>query len=479
MLEIFGITYPIFSQLFYLFYGAFIFSTILVIVMENRSPVRTMAWILVLLFLPIIGLLLYLFLGQNTRKRRMISRKGIIRLNKSAAREYEAQNETHVDEQWAKVADFFMRVNQSYPLDGNKISVYTSGYDFVHALLKAIYSARHHIHLQSYIFSNDSVGKLVRDALIDRARQGIKVRVIYDDVGSWKTPKSFFEEMLFAGIEVEGFLKVRFPMFTSKVNYRNHRKIIIIDGQIGFIGGMNIANRYLTGINGGIWKDTHVQLDGKSVYSLQARFLTDWFYTNHTMLTSSDYYPPLESKGSTITQIVTSDPIGEWRDMMQGLVMMIANTKRYLYLQTPYLLPTQHILVALQSAALSGVDVRIMIPKVNDSLLIQKASMSYLDDLLSAGVKIYLYRRGFIHSKMFIADDSLSSVGSTNMDFRSFEHNFESNAFFYDKDLAMELKKVFLDDQKDCMLLTRTLWKRRRWHHKVAESILRLFAPLL
>lgn len=222
-----------------------------------------------------------------------------------------------------------------------------------------------------------------------------------------------------------------------------------------------------------------MQVDGKAVYGLQTAFLTDWYATDHSLLTSARYFPEMGACGDSLMQIVTSDPIGKWRDIMQALLIAIASSRKYFYIQTPYLLPTEPILMALKTAALAGVDVRVMMPERADTSLIHYGSMSYLDELMVAGVKIYLYQRGFLHSKLMVSDDMLSTVGSTNMDFRSFEHNFEVNAFMYDRASALLLKDVFLSDQKDAKLLQLKIWRLRPWHQKVKESFIRLFAPLL
>lgn len=347
------------------------------------------------------------------------------------------------------------------------------------ALLQAIAQAQHHIHLQFYIFEDDAVGRLLRDALIDKARQGVEVRLLYDDVGCWKVPHAFFDEMRGAGIEARSFLKVRFPVFTSKVNYRNHRKIVVVDGRLAFTGGMNIALRYLKGLPWGAWRDTHIRVEGKAVYGLQTAFLTDWYVVDRTLITSARYFPEIESCGDSLVQIVTSDPVGEWRDIMQGLLIAISSARKYFYIQTPYLLPTEPILCALKTAALAGVDVRIMIPARADTRLTHLGSLSYLEEMMQAGVKIYFYEKGFLHSKLMVSDDTLSTVGSTNMDFRSFEHNFEVNAFMYDEAMARRLKEVFLKDQKDALLLQRKHWMKRPWYQKAEESMVRLLAPLL
>ena len=469
----------VFLDLFNVLYFSVILTTIFVVILDNRNPVKTMAWILVLFFLPLVGLIFYFFFGRSTRKEHLISKKGYSRLNKRPMAEYQAQVAFRDLESKNLLMSFFLRINKALPFDGNQVDVYTNGYSMLQALMHEISLAKHHIHLQFYIFEDDSLGRLLRDLLIDKARAGVKVRLLYDDVGCWKVNPLFYDQMLCEGIEVQSFLKVRFPRFASKMNYRNHRKIAIIDGKVGFIGGMNIAERYLRGLSWGIWRDTHVRIKGKAVYGLQTSFLTDWYFVDRMLFTSAEYFPKMEWQGNVLAQIVTSDPVGGWHDMMQGLVKALCCAKRYFYIETPYLLPTEEVIMGLQTAALAGVDVRIMLPKRADTLIIHKGSLSYLDELMRAGVKVYLYRKGFLHSKLWVSDDEWASVGSTNMDFRSFEHNFEANAFFYDKDMALHLKEIFLTDQKKCLLLSRKLWSKRSWSNKILESIVRLLAPLL
>ena len=306
----------IFVAVIYFLYFAVILTTIFVVILDNRSPVKTMAWILVLFFLPVAGWILYLFFGRSTRKEHLISRKGYARLSKRPMAAYQEQPSVMAEHGKQRLMDFFSRVNNALPFSGNRVTVYTDAVSMLSELLKDIYRARHHIHLEFYIFEDDAVGRLVRDALIDRARDGVKIRVLYDDVGCWKVPHDFYEQMLCEGIEVLSFLKVRFPRFTSKVNYRNHRKIVVIDGCVGFIGGMNLAERYVKGLGKGNWRDTHVRLEGKVVYGLQTAFLTDWYAIDRTLLTSAEYFPPISVKGGVLGQIVTSDPVGEWRDIM-------------------------------------------------------------------------------------------------------------------------------------------------------------------
>ena len=464
---------------FRLVYLAVILFTIVIVLLDNRNPVKTMAWVLVLVFLPVVGLAFYFFFGRNTRKERLISKKGFSRLSKRPMAEYQAQEALGDFTGRNQLIPFFHRVSNALPFEGNDVQVFTDGYSMYQELFRRIAKAKHHIHLEFYIFENDAVGRLLRDLLIDKAREGVSVRLLYDDVGCWDVNPMFYDEMLCEGIEVRSFLKVRFPQFTSKVNYRNHRKLAIIDGKVGFIGGMNIALRYLKGVPWGVWRDTHICLKGKAVYGIQTAFLTDWFAVDRTLLTSAQYFPKMDSVGTSVAQIVTSDPVGEWHDIMLGLVKAISCAQRYLYVETPYFLPTEQVMAAFQTAALSGVDVRLMIPKKADAFITHKGTMSYLDELMKSGVKVYFYRAGFLHSKLWVADDEWASVGSTNLDFRSFEHNFEANAFFYDEKTVCTLKEIFLEDMKKCMTLSQKIWDKRSFKNKIVESVVRLLAPLL
>ena len=387
--------------------------------------------------------------------------------------------ENELLKKYPPLISFFYKASHSFPFTDNGLTLYSDGSSMLLALFKEIGQAKHHIHLEFYIFEDDSLGRLLRDLLIDKVKQGVSVRLLYDDVGCWNVPQSYFNEMRRNGIEVSPFLKVRFPQFTSKVNYRNHRKLTVIDGSVAFIGGMNIANRYYKGVAWGKWRDTHLRIEGKAVYGVQTIFLTDWYITTKKLLTDECYFPSVKKSGHASVQVVTSEPIGKWRNILQGLLQIIASARKYIYIETPYLLPTDTLLIALQTASLSGVDVRIIIPKHSDSKFIQWASFSYVESLLAAGVKIYFYTAGFLHSKMWVVDDSLVSIGSSNLDFRSLEHNFEANAFIYNEAFAKEVKELFLKDQKESIRVQRKEWKKRSTLQKVAESVVRLLAPLL
>ncbi len=279
------------------------------------------------------------------------------------------------------------------------------------------------------------------------------------------------------GIEVQPFMPVRFPLLTSKVNYRNHRKIAVFDGRVGFIGGMNIARRYISQK----WRDTHVKITGAAVYGLQRAFLLDWFLIDKTLISNRAYYPTAKiNPNNQLIQIVTSNPTDRWPEIEQGYIKIILSARQYVYMQTPYFLPTEPILFALRTAAVSGVDVRLMLPLHTDTKLVEWASRSYVMDTVQAGVKVVFYKNGFNHSKLLVTDDSLSTVGSSNIDFRSFENNFEANAFFYDEKIALKIKHVFLEDEQNSIPLehVRSLTDRS-FLQRLWESIVRLLSPLL
>ena len=463
-------------------YGLVVVIVMLKVLMDNRQPSKTMAWILVLWFLPLLGILLYFFFGQNTRKEKFISQSSLDQLTKRAMTSFAEQRDLRLPKSHQPLMQLFKNQNMALPFKDNEVEIFTDGYGFFPALLREIGQARHHIHIDIFIFNDDELGRLLADALMDKARAGVEVRLIYDDVGCWHVRNRFFERMREAGIDVHAFMPVKFPAFTSKVNYRNHRKLIIIDGQVGFIGGMNFATRYVKGTGWQPWRDTHLLVRGGAVYGIQRAFLVDWYFVDRTLVTNRRYYPEPARfiENNCLAQVVTSSPISPWPDIMQGYVRVLLEAKRYVYMQSPYFMPTEPILFAMRTAALTGVDVRLMIPMRGDSRIVEWASISYVMETLEAGVKVYLYQGGFNHSKLLVSDDCISTCGSTNVDFRSFEHDFESNIFFYDEGMALRFKRIFLADQQSSVLIDevrrvvgRTFF-RRLW-----ESLLRLLSPLL
>lgn len=470
--------------------------TIIHVVMDNRQPAKTMAWALVIWFVPVIGVVLYLFFGINTRKERLVSQRSLDQLSKRSMLQFVEQQNLQLPEIHKPIIDLFINENFSLPFRLSSVEVYTDGYQFFPALLREIAGARNHIHIDMYIFEDDALGYLVSDALIARARQGVEVRVIIDDVGCWNVSHRFFERMREEGIEVVPFLPVRFPSFASKVNYRNHRKLIVIDGRVGFIGGMNIALRYVKGItirhgrkstaqsdtSRMPWRDTMLRITGPGIYSLQRAFLIDWYFVDRTLLSDSKYYPGNTGSYSTFTtfQTVTSGPVTPYPEIMQGYVRIILGARRYVYIETPYFLPTEAVLFALKTAATAGIDVRLLVPGGSDAWFADWASRSYLREAALAGIRVSLYTGGFLHSKLLVCDDSICTCGSTNVDFRSFENNFEANAFIYGEDVALSLKQVFLTDESQSTLLSDLPSRMHpRFLVRLWESVIRMLSPLM
>ena len=453
------------------------------VVMDNRQPAKTMAWALVILFVPVAGIVLYLFFGVNTRRERLVSQRSLDQLTKRSMLEFVEQEDLRLPERHQRLIELYVNQNFSLPFKNNIVSIQTNGYEFFAELFEAVGQARDHIHIDLYIFEDDALGMLLSDMLIDKQRQGVEVRIIYDDVGCWNVKHAFFERMRLEGIEVVPFLPVRFPSFTSKVNYRNHRKMIVIDGRVGFIGGMNVALRYVKGQQP--WRDTMVRIEGSAVYALQRAILIDWYFVDRTLISDRKYYPPADKErpapaNDCIAQVVTSGPVSPYPEIMQGYVHAITTARHHIYIETPYFLPTEPVLFALKTAAVSGIDVRLIVPLRSDARFVEWTSRSYLREVVHAGVQVYMYDAGFIHSKMMVVDDTLCTCGSTNIDFRSFENNFESNVFIYDEQTAQQFQQLFLEDQQHSRPLSEMTWRMNpTFLKRLLESLARILAPLL
>ena len=464
--------------------------TVIHVVMDNRQPAKTMAWALVIWFVPVVGIILYLFFGLNTRKERLVNQRQLDELSKRSMLGFVEQQNLQLPEEHKPVIDLFTGQSLSLPFQTDEVEVYTDGYQFFPAMLKAIASARSHIHIDVYIIEEDPLGRLVADALIAKSREGVEVRLIYDDVGCWKVRHRFFERMREEGIEAVPFLPVRFPSFTSKVNYRNHRKMIVVDGLTGFIGGMNIALRYVSDD----WRDTMVRVTGPGVYALQRAFLIDWYFVDRSLLNDRKYYPNVNPSSTThfpspithhpsprpLLQVVTSSPVVPYPEILQGYVRIIMAAHQYVFIETPYFLPNEPMLFALKTVAVAGVDVRILVPEKNDSRFVDWACRSYLREVVEAGVKVSLFKGGFLHSKLMVCDDSICTCGSTNVDFRSFENNFEANAFFYGEQTALRMKQVFLaDEERSVQLASLSDRMKPKFMVRLFESLVRMLAPLM
>lgn len=463
---------------------------ITVIFLERKNASSAWAWLLILYFLPLIGFLLYLLLGRQLRKKHLFRWEGRknIGIDKLISYQVEALKEGKLDYRIHHVKDYdqliYMNLTGSNAVltQDNDVQIFTDGTDKFEALMNDIENAKEHIHIQYYIFKLDCLGSRLLNALIERAKNGVKVRILYDDMGSRRLKKKKFSELIKYGGEVEVFFPSVFPLLNPRLNFRNHRKTVVIDGRIGYIGGFNVGDEYL-GLNKkfGYWRDTHLRIEGSAVHPLQTRFLLDWNQASvrNRVHYSERYFPAIPMKGDTAIQIVSSGPDTEWANIKNGYIKLISSAKKHVYIQSPYFIPDESFLDAVKIAALAGVDVRIMIPNKPDHMFVYWATYSYVGMLLDVGAKIYIYNKGFIHAKMIVVDDEAASVGTANIDNRSFKLNFEVNAFIYDIEVSHSLSEVFERDMLDSYELTKALYAERSLWIKFKESVSRLLSPIL
>lgn len=464
-----------------LVYAVIILSTVVVVVSENRNPVKSLAWVTVLLVVPGLGLVLYIVFGRNIQSKRIISRRNRRRLRKiggdAGKIDFSRLKTSSRTSQLARLA-YSLCGSEFY--EGNDARIFDNGTDKFRALLRDIEQARHYINLEYYIIADDKIGTALARALEERARNGVKVRVIYDHVGSFKAKNSFFRAMREAGVEAYPFFKVVFPFFGTRINWRNHRKICVIDGRVAYIGGMNIADRYIDGgKNFRLWRDLHLRIQGPAVASLQRAFALDWNFMGNPLPEQPVDAAPVDTPHPMGMQFIAGGPTSRWMNMTLIFQKAISNARKCVYLQTPYFLPSEGLLHALQMCALAKLDVRLMLPRYADSDMLRWASFSYISECLRAGVKVYLYEKGMLHSKAIIIDDDLATVGSCNFDFRSFEHNFEANMLIYSPEFNHRLKQIFLRDQADSIRVVPSTWHKRPILERGMESFMRLFAPIL
>lgn len=466
------------------------FLAIALIFLERRDPATTWAWLLVLFFIPILGFIIYLLLGRKLRKKHLFRWKdrNKIGIEKLISYQMEAieDGSFHFKKPEAELYEsmIFMHLKNNHAVftQDNAMTIYADGTEKFEALIADLEQAKDHIHFQYYIFRLDNLGKRIYEVLVRKAKQGVKVRVLYDDIGSRGVRKKDFEELIAHGGEVGVFFPSIFPLINPRLNYRNHRKIVIVDGRVGYIGGFNVGDEYL-GLDKkfGYWRDTHLRIEGSSVHPLQTRFILDWTQASETHQLKYDerYFPAIPQKGNVGIQIVSSGPDSEWEQIKDGYLKMIYEAKDYIYIQTPYFIPDASFIDAVKIACLSGIDVRIMIPNKPDHMFVYWATYSNVGKLLKAGARVFIYENGFIHTKQVVVDDHVSTVGTANIDMRSFKLNFEVNAFIYDKIESHKLAELFEKDMLDSTELTYEMYLNRSNLIKVKESLSRLISPIL
>lgn len=489
--------------LYYIFFIIPIIGVVLVIIADTGDSGRKLAWLLIIALIPLIGLFLYLAFGINYRKHWYFNKqhsKSIAAFNEGTNDKlnqllFGKEDEEKIKEEFRPLASLIAASSHLTVSGNNSIEIITSGSRKFELLIEDISKAEKFIHIEYFHFGNDSGGEKIRSLLMKKASEGVKVFFIYENIANFPIRSSYYNYMRRAGVNVHSFTNPRrHPLnLITKINYRNHRKIVVIDGKIGYTGGMNINNRYFN-----IWRDTHMRITGPAVASLQYIFLDSWITSGGKLENELlSYYPMINPEKSPIelssaeeknthtvlhnklVQILPDEPDGVWPMIKISYIWVLSNAKNYIYLQTPYFVPPESLLIALKSAALRGVDVRLMLPEKTDTFFMRPANCSYYEECLEAGVRIFLRKGGFIHSKTFVADDYLSSIGTANLDFRSFDINYEVNTYIYDSETAIMNKEIFLNDMKSSYEITFNEWQNRPWTKKFLEKIIRLFSPLL
>jgi len=467
-------------------YYALVIFAVIKILLENKNPLKTHSYLLILVLVPILGLLVYILFGQDYRRHKFYSRKKAI--DNSIVDEivndqlYLAYQQELIQDKLIlekiNIIKLLLGSNRSFLTSDNKVQLLINGEEKFKLLLEDLERAVHHIHLEYYIFEEDEIGNAIADILIKKSLEGVYVRFIYDDIGS-KISRALHIKFKNAGVNAIAIMPVYFPKF-SKANYRDHRKIVVVDGHIGYVGGINIAQRYINKPGRKNWRDTHLKIEGNAVQSLQLEFLLNWYYaSSEKMDFSEQLFPQNLVVGNQNVQIAGSGPDSDWASIMHAFFMVINSAKSRVWITTPYFIPNESVLTAIKTAALSGVDVQIIFPYHPDSKIVHLASMSYMKEVLECGVKVHLYTNGFVHSKTILVDEVFSSVGTTNMDYRSFDQNYEINAMIYDVGFAKELEEQFLKDKKQCVPLQLNRWQLRPVRKRLLESVARLLAPIL
>lgn len=461
-----------------------------IIFMERRFAGSIWAWLLILVLIPILGFIVYLLFGRQIQRKHIfkidesdkIGIEMIVNEQLEALKNDDFSKGNHQIVKFKDMVQMLLYNNAAFLTTDNEVTIYTDGRQKFDALLNDIIQAKDYIHIQYYIFRNDNLGKSILTALEQKLTEGVEVKMLYDDMGSRTLSLKDFKSFRKNGGQVEAFFPSKLPLINLRMNNRNHRKIVIIDGQIGYVGGFNVGDEYL-GLKKkfGYWRDTHLRIVGDAVNALQLRFMLDWNSqsTRDNLQYEDRYFPDVNSGGTIGVQIASSGPDEEWEQIKYGYLKMIASAKESIYIQSPYFIPDQAFLDAVKIAALGGVNVNIMIPNKPDHPFVYWATYNNVASLLEAGVNIYHYDNGFLHSKCIVIDDEIASVGTANMDHRSFTLNFEINAFIYDIQVAHQLRAAFENDLHVSYRLTQELYDQRSLWIKFKEGIARLLSPIL
>lgn len=466
------------TTFFILIYLVLAISIVISILLHGAKPSKTLSWLLAVFTIPIGGILLYLLLGRNRRKNKLL------KIKKNTFFNFPKPTTVHMASLEGKYQKLMMLVYRNShfpPTTHNRLQLLKDGKSTFEAIFKALECSSTQIHLQYYIFEEGELANRLLLLFEKKIKQGVKVRMIYDGIGSFSLSKAYLKQLVEIGVEVYPFLPFKFGRFLSSLNYRNHRKIIVVDGIIAFTGGINISDKYLKGDSAlGNWHDMHLRLEGPAANHLDYLFAMDWFLVSQRtikLLTTNELYRSADR--GKLVQIVSGGPDDDFPALEQAYFTMINKARDYIYITNPYIIPGQALMQALQTAALGGIDVRLMVSENADIKIVSWSVRSYFEPLLKAGVKIYLFPEGFLHSKIIVSDDSICTIGTANLDDRSFEQNYEVNAIIYDEDFAQLLKEDFLKDANVSNMLSYYEYLERPWIKKLQEGLGRVFSPLL
>ncbi len=461
-----------------------ILSALSLVFIERKEPTTTWAWLIILIALPGIGFILYLLLGQNLSRQKIFREKKLadkIKRYKLKSNGDLPIHDSEINENYEDL--ILMNYNHSGAIytTNNEVKIYTNGEDKFKDLFNDIREAKSFIHIEYYIFRYDELGKLLIKELREKVKDGVEVRFVIDGMGSKKITKKIIREIESYGIKISVFFPGVLPHINMRINYRNHRKIVVIDGKIGYVGGFNVGDEYVNkGKQFKFWRDTHIRIRGEAVSELNKRFILDWDYASgEKMGNMSMYFPNIDVIGDVGIQIVSSGPDHMEEYIKNSYMKIINNAKNYVYIQTPYLVPDSPMMEAIKISALSGVDVRIIVPGAPDHFFMEWMLSANIGLLIEYGVKIYRYDNGFIHAKTIVADGEVCSIGTANLDIRSFKLNFEVNAFIYNEKVAKEQENIFLEDQLKSKLVIKEEYDKRSRNLKIKESLIRLLAPIL
>lgn len=490
MAEILEVISTVFQFIWEHSFALNILLAITIVFFERRDPKTIWAWLLVLYFIPVLGFLLYLLIGQDMRKTKMFKNKELedaihLAVHKQKQRVKSKEIFAFDNGKLSRYHDLVMynlaAANSVYT-DDNEVEVYTDGKDYFAHLYEAMAKAKQFIHIQSYIIKDDELWQAIEELLEKKVKEGVEVRVLYDSMGCRKMSRKDWERIRSKGIEVGEFFPAFFKRLHLRINYRNHRKIVVIDGKAAYVGGFNIGKEYL-GLDKkfGYWRDTHLKLEGASVVSLHIRFIQDWNYaTKQNMFQNPNLIKEFQpGKGTEGVQIISSGPDTQNEEIRDNYQKLIGKARNHVYIQTPYLVPDEIIVNEIKMAAYSGIDVRIMIPCKPDHPFVYWATYSYVGELIEAGVRCYTYDNGFLHAKGVMSDGLVCSYGTANMDVRSYKLNFEVNATIYSPKTTAKLEKIFEDDLKYCTEITSELYAKRSMLIRFKEQFSRMFSFIL